>query len=83
MLRALLAALGADMTQTVGHYLKVYSLRKAMMDKGTTNPNDIGRQLIDKLVAQLIELDPSLLCHLTSSIDEENNNWYRNKKNSS
>jgi len=53
------------MTLSVGHYLKIYQTRKAMMDAGATNPNAVGRELISRLTTRLTELDPSLPCELS------------------
>lgn len=63
------------MTLTVAHYLKVFQLRKAMMDKGTTKPSAEGREFIARLATRLGELDPSLPCDVSTGTDSDNNTW--------
>jgi hypothetical protein len=60
------------MTLSVAHYLKIYQLKKAMMDAGTTSPNAVGRELISRLVTRLADLDPSLPCELSTVTDSSN-----------
>lgn len=64
------------MTLTVAHYLKVYQLKKAMMDDSTVKPNAEGRELISRMATRLAELDPSLPCELSRATDSSNNCWY-------
>ena len=65
------------MTLSVDHYLKIYQLRKAMMDAGTTNPSSVGRELITRLTTRLAELDPSLPCELSKVMDSSGSVLYK------
>ena len=55
----------------VSHYLKIYRLRQRMAQSGVTKPSAEGRALIDRLVARLADLEPSLLCHLKEETDSK------------
>ncbi|MBC3830973.1 hypothetical protein H8K33_05600 [Undibacterium amnicola] len=57
------------MTLSVGHYLKIYQTRKAMMDSGVISPTAIGRELISRLSSRLAELDPVLPCEVSRLTD--------------
>jgi hypothetical protein len=65
------------MTLSVGHYLKIYRLRKAMMDDGITNPSAAGHELITRLVTRLASLDPLLPCELLKVTDSSGSALYR------
>jgi hypothetical protein len=47
--------------QTAGHYLKIYRLKLAMAEDGTTSPSVAGVTFFRRLVAALEALDTSTL----------------------
>jgi hypothetical protein len=57
------------MKLTVAHYLRIYKIRKAMMDEGTTAPEPKAHKLVAQLVTRFGELDPGLQCEVVRSKD--------------